>query len=608
MDHFASKKTWAFSFLLIFVAFSTSAFSQDRVAASNNGAGAILRLQPPAMSGLSGAGEPSKILTAFVAAETRVREALNQHTFKRDVVLQTIGPNGEVTGVYIRNSQFIFDDRGRRIERVLFHPSSTIREMRITKEDIQDLEGSQLLGIDIVEATKYQLTYVGAETVDARQLVAIDVSPRIQPDPNHMKERFFVGRVWIDPTTFQIVKIRGIVEPQGKQRFPMFVTWREPIKDALSFPSRTEADDILHFQQRDVHYRIGVRYYDYKIFASKVSVKEVDDDVQPPVTESAPTTNKTSNKAQPPSKISAAHSESPLPIIRPLIKPEVCTTNRNAPPVGEYHWPADTEVKVYFVRGMFTPEQTSALLEAMKTWKAADIEIGSGVRFAYAGETDSRMTCRSCLTITRREVFKNDRHHYAFFNPMKMDEGRLLVAAWIDLDVGITDPTALQGFVAHELGHGLGLWDCPSCKKKQSLMNGFPGLNKNNGLLGPSSCDLSTTKSVYAEERQIASTNTSDLRASDPVRTDSSLALPSIGLGKKDFSVLNVPRPLVGGAAAIKPSAENRTPSQPYQNTVAPGAFGADKLDLPLFDLRRPAQHPLFLTSGSSPGKSTVKQ
>jgi hypothetical protein len=425
-----------------------------------------------------------------------------------------------------------------------------------------------------------------------------------------MKVRFFVGRVWIDPTTFQIVKIRGIVEPQGKQRFPMFVTWREPIKDALAFPTRTEADDVLHFSERDVHYRISVRYYDYKVFASKVSVKEVDDEVQPAAADPAPTTNKSSvNKGKPSPKISAIPSESPVPIIRPLAKPEVCTTNRNAPPVGEYHWPADTEVKVYFVRGMFTPEQTSALLQAMKTWKDADKEIGSGVRFAYAGETDSRMTCRSCLTVMRREVFKNDRHHYAFFNPMKMDEGRLLVTAWIDLDVGITDPTALQGFVAHELGHGLGLWDCPSCKKKQSLMNGFPGLNKNNGLLGPSNCDLATTKSVYAEERQIASTNTSDLRASDPVRTDSSLALPSIGLGKTDFSVLDVPRPLVGGAAAIKPAAENRAPAQPYQNTVVPGAFGADKLSLPLFDSRRPAAHrALFLTSGSSPGKSTVKQ
>jgi len=447
MHQILTKQTWAYSLLLILVAFVSPAFSQQTSASSIRSSEAPLRLESAVKSEPVGASESTRILAAFVAAETKVREALNQHTFKRDVSLQTIGPNGEVTGEYIRNSQFIFDDRGRRIERVLFHPASTIHEMRITKEDIQDLEGSQLLGIDIVEASKYQLTFVGAETVDARQVFAIDVNPMTQPDPNRMKERFFVGRVWVDPNTFQIVKIKGIVEPQGKQRFPMFITWREPIKDALAFPTRTEADDVLHFQARDVHYRIKVRYYDYKMFASKVSVKEVDDDTQPVLEEATPTTKKSATSKQPPANISAAGSESALPIIRPQSQPKVCTTNRNSPPVGEYHWPADAEVKVYFVRGMFTSEQSSALLEAMKTWKTADQEIGSGVRFVYAGESDSHMSCRSCLTVTRREVFKNDKHHFAFFNPMKMDEGRLLVAAWIDLDVGITDPKALQGFL-----------------------------------------------------------------------------------------------------------------------------------------------------------------
>jgi hypothetical protein len=609
MRQFISKGFSPLGILVILAAFSSPIFSQQSSVASVSNAEAHLRSDATPKSAPLDATDSTKIVAAFSAAETRVREALNQHTFKRDVVLQTIGPNGEVTGQYIRNSQFIFDDRGRRIERVFFHPASTMREMRITKEDIQDLEGSQLLGIDIVEATKYQLTYAGAETVDGRQLLAIDVSPLTQPDPNHMKERFFVGRVWIDPTSFQVVKLKGIVEPQGKQRFPMFVTWREPIKDALSFPTRTEADDVLHFSERDVHYRIKVRYYDYKVFASKVSVTEVDDDALAPATESAPKTAKPSNKAQPPSKISAFPSESPLPTIRPLSKPEVCTTNRNAPPVGEYHWPADTEVKVYIMRGMFTSEQASAVLEAMKTWKTADKEIGSGVRFAYAGETDSRMTCRNCLTVMRREVFKNDKHHYAFFNPMKMDEGRLLVAAWIDLDVGITDPKALEGFAAHELGHGLGLWDCPSCKKKQSLMNGFPGLNKNNGLLGPSGCDVATTKGVYAEERQMASVNAIGIRGSNPVRTESSLALPSIGLEKTNFSVLDAPRPLVSGAAAIKPAAANRAPSPVNQSPVAPRPSGADKRNFNILDLRRPPVHrSLFLLSGAFQGSSVVNQ
>jgi hypothetical protein len=32
----------------------------------------------------------------------------------------------------------------------------------------------------------------------------------------------------------------------------------------------------LRFPNRDVHYRINVKYYDYKRFASKVTVTELD--------------------------------------------------------------------------------------------------------------------------------------------------------------------------------------------------------------------------------------------------------------------------------------------------------------------------------------------
>lgn len=218
----------------------------------------------------------AEIIQRFIDAEVKQREALNQHTFKRDVVLQTIAPNGQVTGEYIRNSQFLFDDKGKRIERVLYHPASTIREMRITREDIQDLAGSQLLGIDINEIAKYQFKVAGRATLDSRDAIALDVTPSIQPDPHRMAERFFIGRIWIDANTFQAIKTEGFVEPQGKQRFPHFETWREPIKGPFVFPVRTTADDILHFPARDVHYRISVRYYDYKLFACQVSVKEID--------------------------------------------------------------------------------------------------------------------------------------------------------------------------------------------------------------------------------------------------------------------------------------------------------------------------------------------
>jgi len=230
----------------------------------------IIDTEPPPMP-------PQSILAALIQTESRVREALTQHTFKRDVTLQTIGPDGEVTGQYIRNSQFLFDDKGNRIERVFYHPASTIRQLKITKEDIQDLAGAQLLGIDITEKAKYRLVYAGTEKFGSRGVFAFDVTPVQEPNPQHMRERFFVGRVWADSHSFQIVKVKGIVEPRGKQRFPVFQTVREPTGDDLCFPTSTYADDILRFPQFDVHYRIKVRYYDYKRFAGKLTITEVNE-------------------------------------------------------------------------------------------------------------------------------------------------------------------------------------------------------------------------------------------------------------------------------------------------------------------------------------------
>ncbi len=245
---------------------------EDRSALRAEGNRRTDRENPPITSAAR-----EQLLARFLIAEQGVREALNAHTFKRDVLLQTIGRNGEVTGEYVRNSQFIFDDRGNRIERVLFHPRSTLRGMKITKEDIQDLAGAQLLGVDINEVNKYSLHFMGEESLSGRQAYIIDVKPRQMTDPHRMAERAFVGCIWIDAISLNVLKARGIVEPQGKQRFPLFETWRDGPAGSLLFPVRTTADDILHFpNQHDVHYKVNVRYYDYKRFASTVKITEVD--------------------------------------------------------------------------------------------------------------------------------------------------------------------------------------------------------------------------------------------------------------------------------------------------------------------------------------------
>ena len=432
----------------------------------------------------------NQVIDQFIKAERLVRDSMNQHMFKRDVVLQTIDPSGQVNGSYIRRSEFIFDDRGNRIERVLYHPAPSLQKMKITKEDIQDLAGAQLLGIDVTEQSKYRLAFVGAEMLGNRSVFAIDITPHVKPNPHKMRERFFVGRIWIDAKTFQIVKVQGKVEPQGKQRFPTFQTWRETPQSDLLFPTRTHADDILRFPQFDVHYRVQVKYYDYKLFAGKVTIKDVDPDAEISQSLNAPAVSVESSK-----------------------RPITCKTNKSAPPVSLYVWPPDTTVQVYFMRGLFTSEQRQTLVAAMKDWNRGAQKIGAGVLFRDAGETDRRVSCKQCLTIARKNPKVKGNNFYATFYPVDYERSGWLNSAWIEFSPATTDPKALQGYMAHELGHSLGLDNCPSCGDRKSIMNSFPAVNRHNGLLSPSHCDLEVVRRVYDEHRKLAAASSRPLPA-----------------------------------------------------------------------------------------------
>lgn len=188
-----------------------------------------------------------------------------------------------------------------------------------------------------------------------------------------------------------------------------------------------------------------------------------------------------------------------------------CIKHRTAPPANSYYWPPDTNVKVYFARTMFTAEQREALFAAIKTWSEVASESGTGVKFTYVGEIDAVVICTGCLKVTRRSVHSNDPKHYAFFYPLRLDNDGLLISARIDFDFATTSPQALQGFMAHELGHGMGLWDCPTCKKKRTIMNAFPGINRDNGLIGPSHCDAEVVKEIYQLRRRAVNNGASEI-------------------------------------------------------------------------------------------------
>src|SRR5437764_1036327 len=84
-----------------------------------------------------------RIVRAFTQKETEFRKALNEYEFKRDAVIQTIGWGGQISGEYHRTSRFVFDDSGKRYEKILFFPMPTVTGLEITPQDIEDLAGVQ---------------------------------------------------------------------------------------------------------------------------------------------------------------------------------------------------------------------------------------------------------------------------------------------------------------------------------------------------------------------------------------------------------------------------------------------------------------------------------
>jgi hypothetical protein len=217
----------------------------------------------------------NRIIQSFTAKETEFRKALGEYAFKRDALIQTIGMGGEVSGEYHRVSQFVFDDRDQRFEKITYFPAPTLQELQVTQEDIDDLGGVQPFALEASKINQYDFKFLGKERVDELDTYVFDVAPKIIP--KKVSERFFQGRIWVDQQDLQIVKVRGKGVPEGNQRFPLFETYRQQVDGKYWFPTYTYADDELNFPKGPtVHIRMVVRYVDYKRFRSKVTITDVE--------------------------------------------------------------------------------------------------------------------------------------------------------------------------------------------------------------------------------------------------------------------------------------------------------------------------------------------
>ena len=213
-----------------------------------------------------------EVIRRFAEAETQNKIARNNYTFTQDFDVKTIGEAGSITGRFHRVSDIVFDDRGVRFEKITFFPPSTLIELNLTTEDMQDLASVQPFALATEDLAKYQIDYVGKEKVDELNTYMFDVKPKSMTKG----ERYLQGRIWVDDEDLQIVKVKGQAVPEvGEQKFPHFESYRENIDGRFWFPTYISIDDVLEFKKGpSVHLKGVVRFTNYRKFGGRIRVAD----------------------------------------------------------------------------------------------------------------------------------------------------------------------------------------------------------------------------------------------------------------------------------------------------------------------------------------------
>lgn len=216
--------------------------------------------------------ELQRIIEKFSEKESEFLLARERYTYRQTLRVEDFDGGGTSGGRYDLVSDIIFTTAGKRTERVVRAPVSTIKFVTFSPEDEQDIRSVQPFVLNSKELPKYHVRYLGREKLDEIDTLAFAVKPK-EMVPG---ERYFSGIAWVDEQDLQIVKTYGRATGKLKkgndQRFPKFETFREQIDGKYWFPVLTRADDTLYFEDSVVRLKMRVKYEDYKQFKGQSTI------------------------------------------------------------------------------------------------------------------------------------------------------------------------------------------------------------------------------------------------------------------------------------------------------------------------------------------------
>lgn len=132
------------------------------------------------------------------------------------------------------------------------------------------------------------------------------------------------------------------------------------------------------------------------------------------------------------------------------IEPKVTSQATDTGGCAASFWKPDSQVEVYFMRGLFTSDQRKAVLDTMHNSQEAARRIGLAVTFNYAGETDGLIDCENCLTVARQS-HAHHRKSQTIINSLRRNGRGNLFSAWIEIDRETNSSARLRGQILEAL-------------------------------------------------------------------------------------------------------------------------------------------------------------
>ncbi len=225
----------------------------------------------------------ANIIRQFTANETRNRALLaHNYTYTENISMHVLDQDGDPTGQhYAQTDDILFSPSGRREITCTWCPQSTLTNVVLTEDDLNDFFNMDMYSVRMEDLNDYNIRYVDHEKLEELTAYRFNIRPK-QILKGH---RYFAGTVWVDDHYLQIVKSEGLAVPDQFDKhgsptnvFLPFTTYRQLIDGKYWFPVYTSTDaELPGFDGKTYvssqQIKMVIQFTDYKRYGSSFQIQ-----------------------------------------------------------------------------------------------------------------------------------------------------------------------------------------------------------------------------------------------------------------------------------------------------------------------------------------------